>query len=263
MGYRPFGPARIVPQFELFAKFQSACLCWSRRKGVGGRQQAVCGTAHECAQGSGEGAASEAPSCPLVRPRAGSRQEGLGCCVPCAGPAAELGFSGGGVARGRWWRGWCPGGEARGEAETGGRKQFSGRDTFTLQLEFMEVSVYDKCFWEMWKQGSIPVAVKGRRSGDGGRGRCGRGRRRPTCRPLCLPALRHESLQQQLQRVGAAAPHRHAGPAEQLLLAGEDGASGDRGRDRLQVSESGSLGWWTTAAPKPEQALEGPVPWCQ
>lgn len=112
----------------------------------------------------------------------------------------------------------------------------------------------------MWKQGSIPVAVKGRRSGDGGRGRRGRGRRRPTCRPLCLPALRHESLQQQLQRVGAAAPHRHAGPAEQLLLAGEDGASGDRGRDRLQVSESGSLGRRTTAAPKSEQALKARSP---
>ena len=56
----------------------------------------MCGTAHERAQGSAEGAALEAPSRPLGRPRAGSRQKGSG-----AGPAAELGFGSGGVARGR------------------------------------------------------------------------------------------------------------------------------------------------------------------
>ena len=72
----------------------------------------------------------------------------------------------------------------------------------------------------------------------------------------CLPALRHEPLQQQLQRMGAAAHHWLAGPAEQLLLAGADRASGDRGRDRLQVGEVGPLGQaW--------MARDGPVPGCR
>lgn len=90
----------------------------------------------------------------------------------------------------------------------------------------------------MWPVFLSEVAVGGLQQARGGV-RVGLCRGPPAA---CLPALCHEPLQQQLQCLGAAAHHRLTGPAEQLLLAGADGASGDRGRDRLQVGEAGPLG---------------------
>lgn len=71
-----------------------------------------------------------------------------------------------------------------------------------------------------------------------GLGRAGPGRMRAP-RPS-FAALHHEPVQQQLQRPGLTAGHRRAEPAEQLLLAGEDGAAGDARGGGLQVSTSGS-----------------------